>query len=308
MSQKRIQDYGSPVVAQSLKSLTDAITVAGILDGNEFIRDASDRVRINPGTCVTNQGVIIVENEAKILSISNTSNSADYTIYYLHTDVDISGGVAAELTLASGLLDSSVVSGCILGYIRYPGGGVPLDQSFFIQPAPLKIGTVIPTKENAPWLVPINSNGYHITYQSGGTINITNTWDLITPIGVTTPRNILYIKVRNNGVTNGTITLTFPYKVSEQPYALLQTILSTDINALVIPFFIDSDGEVTELVTTPIGGFTGQSEFLLKSIPIPRTTIQISNTIVYLQLQISLASGKEARIQCLGLNTYNLPI
>jgi hypothetical protein len=369
MSQKRIQDYGSPIVAQSLKSLIDSITTAGILSGNEFIRDSRDRMRINPGACVTHQGVIIVEDEAKMLGIENTGSAVDYTIYYLHEDVDISGGVAAELVVDSKLLTSDVIKGCVLGYVRYPGGGVPLEQSHFIQPPPLKIGTVTPTKQNADWIFPIRNQGYIITQTSGATINITDGGvETFTPISITgnivngsnvitsipstlyllvgmvvtgsgipsnstilsidtatqvtisnnasatltgvslsaqSPKPYLYLKARNNQLTTGSVTLSFPFKVSELPYALLQIILSTDISALVTPLFIDSVGEVSDPLNT---GFTGQSEFLLKSVSIPRTTIQTPNTVVYLQLQITLASGKEARIQCLGLNTYNLPI
>lgn len=304
MSQQRIQDYGSPVVAQSLKSLIDAITTPGILSGNEFVKDASNRMRINPGSCVTQEGVIIVEDEIKLLTINNTSNAVDYTVYYYHTDVDISGGEAAELILDTGLLTSDVISGCILGYVRYPGGGIPLEQSHFIQPPPLKIGTLMPTKENSNWIIPIKSHGYLSTYTSGATLNITDTWTTYTPAGSTTPRNIMYVKVRNNGITTGVTTLTFPFKVKDLSYSLLQIILSTDINALVTPIFIDSIGNSFTLGS----GFTGQSEFLLKTETIPRTALQTANTIVYLQLMISLAVGKEARIQALGLNEYNLPV
>lgn len=304
MSQQRIQDYGSPVVAQSLKLLIDSITIPGILSGNEFIRDANNRLRINPGSCVTHQGVIIIEDEVKLLTINNTSNAVDYTVYYLHEDVDISGGEAAELVLDTGLLTSDVVKGCILGYIRYPGGGIPLEQSHFIQPPPLKIGFVTPTKENANWIFPIKNQGYLTTYTSGATLNITDTWTTYTPTGSTTPRDIMYVKIRNNGISTGVVTLTFPFKVNELPYSLFQMILSTDINALVTPTFVDSIGNSFTLGS----GFTGQSEFLLKSETIPRTAYQTSNTVVYLQLMVSLAVGKEARIQALGLSPYNLPV
>jgi hypothetical protein len=370
MSQKRIQDYGSPIVAQSLKSLTDSITTAGILSGNEFVRDSGSRIRINPGACVTHQGVIIVEDESKTLTITNTSSAVDYTIYYLHEDVDISGGVAAELILDSGLLTNDVIKGCILGYVRYPGGGIPLEQSHFIQPPPLKIGTVIPTRENANWVFPIRNQGYLVTQTSGAAINLTDGGiETFTPISLTgsitngskviqsilpsttnllvgmvvtgsgissgstivsidtsnqitlnnaasttqtgvsfsaiSPKPYVYLKVRNNNLTTGSVTLTFPFKVYDLPYALLQMILSTDNSALVTPLFIDSVGEVSAPLNT---GFTGQSEFLLKSVSIPRTSVQTANSVVYLQLQISLAANKEARIQCLGLNTYNLPV
>ena len=372
MSQLRIQDYGSPVVAQSLKSLIGSITVPGILSGNNFLKDSNTRMRVNPGSCVTGQGVIITEDEIKYLSIDNTSTAVDYTVYYSHTDVNISGGEAATLTLQVGLLTQEVISGCILGYVRYPGGGIPLDQSHFIQPPTLKLGTVIPTTENANWIFPIKNNGYLITYTSGATINITDTWTTYSPVGTpvisltgsftngstiitnvistglstgmvvqgniyipsntfiasvdsttqitltnavtvtassqsftaSTGQNIMYVKLRNNGIVTGIVTLTFPFKVGPLPYSLLQIILSTDINALVTPIFIDSIGDVVTLGS----GYTGQSDFLLKTETIPQTMLQTPNTIVYLQLMVSLAIGKEARIQTLGLNSYNLPV
>jgi hypothetical protein len=299
MSQKRVQDFGSPVVAKSFKLLTEAITDPSILDGNEFIVDAADRMRINPGKCVTHQGIVIIEDEIRLLNIQNTSIPADYTIYYSHEDADVSGGIAAVLTMDSGLLTSDVVKGCILGYVRYPGGGIPLNQSHFIQPPKLKIGTLIPTRLNTPWLVPIKSKDYMVTSTSGSSLTLTDTWD------ISGSKPEMYLKVRNNNLTNGTAVLTFPFKLGESPFALLQMVISTDINALITPHFIDSAGSITTLVTTP---FTGQSAFLLKSVEIPRTTGQTSNTLVYLQLEITLASAREARVQALGLSAYNLPI
>jgi hypothetical protein len=298
MSQKRIQDFGSPVVAKSFKSLTGAITTPGILKGMEFIVDAADRIRINPGSCVTDQGVIITEDETKILPIPNTSIPQDYTIYYDHEDADISGGVSATLTMDSGLLTEDVVTGVILGYIRYPGGSVALDQSHFIQAPRLVIGTVMPTKENARWLVPVKSKDYMTTSTSGGAITLTDTWD----ISGTKPE--MYLKLRNNTLTSGSVTLTFPFKVSDLPYALLQMIIATDINALIIPHFIDSIGSLFTL-STP---FTGQSALTAKSIYLPRSAVQTPNSLVYLQLEVTIAAAKEAKVQALGLSTYNLPV
>jgi hypothetical protein len=299
MSQKRVQDFGSPVVARSFKLLTEAITDPGILDGNEFIVDAADRVRINPGKCVTHQGIVIIEDEIRLLNIQNTSIPADYTIYYFHEDADISGGISAVLTMDSGLLDSSVVNGCILGYVRYPGGGISLNQSHFIQPPTLKIGTLIPNRLNTPWLVPVKGKDYMVTSTSGSSLTLTDTWD------ISGSKPEMSVKIRNNNLTNGTAVLTFPFKVGEKPFALLQMVIATDINALITPHFIDSAGTIVTLTATP---FTGQSAFLLKSVDIPRTTSQTSNTLVYLQLEISLASAREAKIQAIGLSTYNLPI
>ena len=128
MSQERIQDYGSPVTASSIKTLVNAITSyrSAILSGNEFIADAANRLRINPGISVTHEGIIIIETEPKLITINNTSLAVDYTVYYYHKDAEVSGGVAAVLTMDTGLLSS--VEGVILGYIRYPGGSVPLSN------------------------------------------------------------------------------------------------------------------------------------------------------------------------------------
>ena len=301
MTQQRIQDYGSPIVAQSLKYLTGSITSAGILNGNEFIANSSSVLRINPGACVTNQGVIIIETESKFISITTIG---DYTIYYSHTDVNISGGTTANLTKGSGLLTPATVSGCILGYVRYTGGA--LSPSMFIQAPPLQLGTVVPTNENANWIFPINGQGYVVpqALTSGGTINITSPWTTYIPMGSTIPQPILYANIQNTDIVTGSITMIFPFKVGADPFAILQIILSTDTNAFVTPMFIDSTGSSVILNT----GFTGQPNYLLQTVSIPRTTVQTPNTTVYLQLQISLVTGKGARLHCLGLSTYNSPI
>jgi hypothetical protein len=105
-------------------------------------------------------------------------------------------------------------------------------------------------------------------------------------------------------LTPGSVTLTFPFKVKENAYALLQMVIATDINALVTPHFVDSLGTVTTL-SSP---FSGQPTLSLKSVEIPRTTVQTENTIVYLQLEVTIAASREAKIQAIGLNQYNLPI
>ena len=69
MSQKRIQDFGSPVVASSLKTMNQSYVTSAILNGYEFLVDAPDRLRINPGRAITNEGVIIIEDEARFLEV-----------------------------------------------------------------------------------------------------------------------------------------------------------------------------------------------------------------------------------------------
>lgn len=299
MTQKRIQDFGSPIVDSSLKSLNKSFVTSAILEGNEFVVDGTDRIRINPGSAVTKEGVIIIEDETKFLTITNTSVPVDYTVFYSHVDADISGGIPAELTLDSGLLSEDAVDGVILGYVRYPGGAVPLATEHFIQPPVLKIGDVNPTAENSDWLVPIKNNGYLITSTSGSTIDITDTWD------ISGSKPEMYVKFRNNTVSSGGLVLTFPFKVRERPFSILQLTLSTEINVLVTPSFIDSDGNVLSLVTS---SFTNDPTLNLKTVDIPRQAIQTSNTLVYVQIDASIAASREFLLQSIGLNQFNLPV
>lgn len=296
MSQKRIQDFGSTVIARSLKLLSGSLVTSAILEGNEFLVDASDRLRINPGTSITHQGVIIIEDEPKYLIVPNTSNPVDYTVYYQHEDADISGGVPANLIIDTGILTAAVIEGVILGYVRYPGGSVPLSASHFFQPLPTTIGVLQPTRENADWVVP--NNNYLIT-QSSGSLNLTTTWDTSGP----TPQ--MYLRIRNNSLATASVTITFPFKVKENPFGLCQLVMGADINATLNPFLIDNDGVVHNLTISPL---TGIPNLALQSFDIPKIAVQEPNTLVYLQLFVQCSINREVRVQALGLSEYNLPV
>lgn len=299
MSQRRIQDFGSPIVASSLKTLSNSFAASAVLDGFQFLVDAPDRMAINPGSAITHEGVIIIEDEVKFLDISNTSNAVDYTVFYAHEDQDVSGGVPAVLTIQSGLLTADVVNGVILGYVRYPGGGVPLSAAHFVQAPPLRIGVFQPTRENADWIFLIRNNNYLVTQTSGGTIDITDVFDT----SGTKPE--MFVRFRNNSASSGSVTIVLPFKIKNQPFALTELVIATDINATITPSLIDSDGDVFVLTVTP---FSGNPNLILNTVGIPREAVQTPNTLVYLQLEISLAINREAKIQAVGLNEFNLPI
>ena len=298
MTQQRIVDYGAPVVAATIKSLAGSISQPGVLQGFRFSVDAVDRLRVSSGAAITNQGVVIAENESKYIQITNSSVPADYTIYYNHVDQDITGGISADLTLQSGILTPDVITGVILGYVRYPGGGIPLNTSHFVQEPVLTLGSIRTNKYLSVWVIPISGTGY-VTASLTGTIDITNTYD------ISGSRPEVYTKIRNNGVTSGGVNLIFPFKVKEYPYALLQMIVGTDTNATVLPAFLDSAGTTSLLATSPISGVTALTQY---SYSIPRVTVQNQNSIVYLILQTQMSAGREIRLQAVGLSDYNLPI
>lgn len=295
--QRRIQDYGSPITASSLKNLSSSFSGPAILSGFEFTVEASARIRINPGTAITDQGVVITETEAKTLNVPTTAAS-DFTVYYYHVDQNVSGGASAVLTLASGVLHPPDISGVILGYIKYPGGGVPLDESFFVQPPARSLGVSVPTLNSGNWVVPINSNGYVVTSTSGASLNFTNSYESIT---AGTPSK-LFLKIQNNQTSTGNATLLFPQKISETPFSLFEAIFSVDINASLLCSFIDSEGTAYQLGSA----FLGVPNFSLYRLAIPTAAVQLPSSIVYFQLQCTLAASRALRLQAIGASEYNL--
>jgi hypothetical protein len=211
--------------------------------------------------------------------------------------LDISGGIPAEITITSGILTPDVVSGCILGYVRYPGGGVPLSSSHFVQSVPLSLGITEPLRTTAPWVIPVFNN-YMVASSSGGTLDLTSTF-------VSSPKFDMYLKIRNNGISVGTTTIVFPFKVNQNPYSLLQITVGTDINAVISVSFIDSLGSTYLVNASPITGFPNLN---LYSYDVSRDSVQQSNTLVYIQLQMQVSPSREIKLQSLGLNEYNLPL
>jgi hypothetical protein len=298
MTQSRIQDYGSPVVAQTLKTMNKSFVTSAILSGNQFLVNGVNRLQINPGTAVTDQGVLIIESEIKYLSIPTSANPVSYTVYYYHVDQQVTGGVAAVLTLDSGILTPAVVQGVILGYIIYPGGGVNLDATMFIQPPALQIGSSAPTENSANWIIPIKNQGYLITAQTGGSITFTDVFDT----SATIPQ--VYSRIINNTTTVGTITIVYPFKVYDIPYYKLQINMGVDVNATVNPSFIDSGGTSTVLTLTPI---TGTTNLTFQEYTLPAGSVQTPNSLVYIMFEIQESPGRQVILQSLGLSQYNIP-
>jgi hypothetical protein len=278
--------------------MNSAFVTSAILAGNQFFVNGPNRLQVNPGIAVTDQGVMIIETEAKFLQVPTSAIAIDYTVYYYHVDQDVTGGVAAVLTLNSGLLTPATVQGVILGYIIYPGGGVNLNPSMFVQPPVYQIGNMVPTENSANWIVPVRNQGYIITANSGGAITISDVFNT----SATIPQ--IYVQFINNTATTGTITLVFPFKVYDLPYAKLQINMGVDVNATVNPSFIDSAGTSTLLTQTAI---TGVPSLTYQELELPAGSQQTPNTLVYLMLEIQESAGRQVIIQSLGLSQFNLP-
>lgn len=294
MVQRRIVDYGAPVIASTIKEMSASFITSAVLSGYRFSVESSNTLRVNPGVASTNEGVLIIEDESKFVEITNTSVSKDYTVYYEHTDVDITGGSAAELTKVEGLLTASDVNGVILGYVKYPGGGIPLSNSHFIQEPELAIGILRPNDFDGESIIPINQSSFLVN-GTVGTINVTTALD-------TSPYSV-YTKVRNNGLTSGSTSLVFPFKVGSQPFGKYQLRIATDVNTLITPEIVGTDN-----VAYTFASISGLTNITYNEELIPKDVEQNQNELVYFKLNVQLAASREVKIQLVSLNSYGLPV
>lgn len=140
MSQQRILVYGQLIETDDLPTAVKNLMAPGRLTGMNFSVSSVDSMYVSGGSCLLPDGIIVVENETKMLLVPTSSFAATYTIVYQLEDTTTLGGSAAILTLISGYLrQENLTDSTIIGWINYPGGAIPLNASMFIQPSYIRI-------------------------------------------------------------------------------------------------------------------------------------------------------------------------
>lgn len=140
MAQERKLVFGALIETEDLPIAISNIMAPGRLKGMIMTVGAADLVTLTPGSCLLPDGVIVIEDQDKQLLVSNSSFPADYTLLYQLEDSRVLGGSPAILRILPGILKQvDFTDGCILGWIKYPGGSIPLADSHFIQPASIRV-------------------------------------------------------------------------------------------------------------------------------------------------------------------------
>lgn len=297
MVQRRIQDYGTLAEAIDIKTIIYGLARSSVLQGFRFGVAGVSKLRIFAGVAVTDQGVMIIEDEIQELDIPITAGAQDYTVIYDHIDEDISGGIPADIKLSSGILAAADIRGVVLGYIKYPGGAVPLNAGFFLQEPEIILRNFIPNRLNSEWLLPIKGNGYIQTSSSGSAFTLSDVFDA----------SGFYLRMQNNvpGPTLATATFTFPFKVSDIPFSLFQARMQVDIGASIEFKLLDSSGNIVDITVAPVGS---SQDFTLYSYNVAKEAVQTPNTLVYLQMFLNVSTTKQVKLQGIGLSPYNLPV
>jgi hypothetical protein len=142
MSQRRYVNFGTDADSSKAKAINRALAAPQVLRATEpFLQAvAPDQLVVQPHTLIFDSGIILDENEQLVFTVPTTFSAADYTLAYQHVDEDIIGGTAATIELQSGLLQT-LPDSVILGWVRYPGGSVALDNTMVF---PARLGQIQP--------------------------------------------------------------------------------------------------------------------------------------------------------------------
>lgn len=138
MSQRRFVNFGADANASTVKTINSVLAAPQVLRATApfFQASSPDQLVVRPHSVVFESGMILDEDETLAFTVPTTFGSQDYTLLYEHVDEDIIGGTAATIELRGGLVNN-LPNTVVLGWVRYPGGSVPIDATMLF---PNRIG------------------------------------------------------------------------------------------------------------------------------------------------------------------------
>ena len=299
MSQKRYTDFGSLRSAEQFNAIVKNLTKPGILQGGSFSIVGSDKVHIAPITLVTENGVIISESETQIITVTNTSSAKNYTIYYEHINSEILGGSKATLLVKDGhSKQSDLANAVVIGYVKYPGGSVPLATSHLYSPANIaldsnKVAEFSPAETRLP---PFETKW--IPAAPGSPFSMLTKYD--------TTQFLSYTQLENAGSSVTTHSFYLPGFVYKEQAGLVSLYVDAEFGASVVVKLVASTGTViSDILSTSINNTSGFKLYNL--IFANNSTDFVKNKPYTIRLDITLNAGKKIKFAAIGSSVYNLP-
>jgi len=293
MSQRRLNIFGDLIDTADLPEMISNIMSPGRLTGFDFIVAASDYMTITAGSCLLPDGVLVTEDETKSLVIPNSSLATDYTVVYQLEDTQTLGGSPAILRLLSGIKrQEDFTDGTILGWIRYPGGSIPISSSFFIQPSHLRI------EKRADSFYFLNSCPLNAIKSM--TPDWTEAIEYVLSEACT--------RFTNASILPSVYTVQFPFVIPStgQPQKLVTRLL-VDFNCLVT-FSINLKGSVITL--EPNGGLISNTGTVITrefNIPSNDSVEWEAGSTAYIEAEIDAQPSRGASIAYVGLTLEPTP-
>lgn len=144
MGQKRLYDFGDPVVSLDDDFTRQYLLPAGVYDGFSLGVDTYADLTFAAGVGLQPDGIVWQEDASTTLDFSSPPAVAtDYSVVATHDNRQITGGIAVEYEIRVGLV-SSLTDGVVLGWIHHPGGGIPLATTHLVDAPKMKATTYGP--------------------------------------------------------------------------------------------------------------------------------------------------------------------
>lgn len=289
---------GDPVTAAGIQKILIGLAVPAILDGMQLTAPAADQIAVAPGKALTDSGVMISEDEVKLLQFVQTVQPANYTVYYSYTPSQNFGGNPAVLTVAPGLIpSSSFQNGVLLGWIKYPGASVPLSSSMFVSAKRIKLDESPEQQSNvfttryAPFSFSLTR-----TAVSGPFPVFSETYD-----GSTfSPRTIL----QNTGGSLSNCTYILPFQIS--PFGLGKITISVAVSAQasLTVNIQKTDGTVIAPIETNFYTNQPMDDFILSFDQANNFT---PGEVCYIQFVMAIQPGNSVTFKALGTSADTEP-
>ncbi len=299
MAQQRFINFGDTVLADRINQISTAIVESGVLSGAEFSVFDSETLAIGPSSVML-PTLIMEESVSTNILIPLSAGAQDYTIVYEHLNQNVQGGVAAQMIRKTGIFSfGDLENTIILGWVRYPGGSIPLETGFFIEAPKLQITNPATFPSDimlSPYLHQIHVQR---EWNDSGSITQTDVYDKV--------NYKAYLELENIATSGQYIQHLFPFVVVTTPPDRLIAEVSAELGASVEIELIAEDGTVFSAANNVISNTSSLFEFREMTVEDMDNSKFAPNRPYFVSLTTQLNTGKKAFISLVGTNINYLP-
>jgi hypothetical protein len=309
MAQQRFINFGDTVLADRINQISTAIVEAGVLSGAEFSVFDPETLAVGPSSVML-RTLLLEESVSTYIQLNYglSAGAKDYTVVYEHQNQNVQGGVAAQMLILDGIFSfGDLENTVILGWVRYPGGSVALNTSFFIEAPKLRIEN--PTTFPSDIMLPPYLDKIHVQreWATPGSITQTDVWDSTVDVNFNITYLKAYLELENTAANEQSIQHLFPFYVVTTPPDRLIAEVSAELSANVKVELIAEDGTVFSAVNNEFNNTSNLFEFREMVVEDMDTSKFAPNRPYYVSLTTQLNAGKKAFISLVGTNINYLP-
>lgn len=299
MSQRRFINFGDTVLASRTNAISTAIVAPGVLSGGEFTVFDPATLSVGPNSVML-QSLLLIEDTSTLLPISLTSDAKDYTVVYEHMNADVQGGVPAQMLLREGIFSfDALPDTVVLGWVRYPGGSVPLSASFFIEAPKLQVRN--PSEFPSDVLLPPYLSKIQIQDESPtpGSITRVDQYDSLDLKA--------FLELENTGVAINSIELFFPFVTKLGPPARILLEVNAELGTAATAQLVAEDGTYFDAEDNTISNTSNVFEFREMRVSDLDESKFAATRPYFVSVTAQLNPGRKVFISIVGTNQNFLP-